>query len=126
MATDGTQYLEDNAGKEGVTVTESGLQYEILQNGEGASPGPQDTVSTHYKGTFIDGREFDSSYGRGQPLDIPVGGVIAGWTEALQLMQVGDKWRLTIPWNLGYGEAGYGPIPAKSVLVFEMELLAIL
>lgn len=122
---DGEKYLADNAAKEGVTVTDSGLQYEVLSAGDGATPQGSDTVSTHYQGRFIDGSEFDSSYKRGQPLDIPVGGVIAGWTEALLLMQVGDKWRLTIPHHLGYGENNHGPIPGKSVLIFEMELLAI-
>ncbi len=120
-----TDYLEENAKRHGVVVTDSGLQYEVLVSGDGATPGPNDTVSTHYKGTFVDGREFDSSYGRGQPLDIPVGGVIPGWTEALRLMKVGDKWRLHIPHHLGYGENDYGPIPGKSVLIFEMELLAV-
>lgn len=122
---DGEEYLADNAQRDDVVVLESGLQYEVLTSGDGATPGPGDTVSTHYKGTFIDGKEFDSSYSRGEPLDIPVGGVIAGWTEALLLMKVGDKWKLHIPHDLAYGENDYGPIPGKSVLLFDMELLAV-
>lgn len=121
-----TAYLEQNAAKEGVTVTESGLQYEILEAGEGALPGPDDTVEVHYRGTLIDGTEFDSSYGRGEPVTFGVGQVIAGWTEALQLMPVGSKWQLTIPPELAYGAGGAGQvIGPNAALVFEVELLSI-
>ncbi|WP_210396861.1 FKBP-type peptidyl-prolyl cis-trans isomerase [Motiliproteus sediminis] len=123
----GIKYLQDNANKEGVQVTESGLQYEVLVEGDGAKPGATSTVRTHYHGTFIDGKVFDSSVNRGQPAEFPVNGVIAGWTEALQLMSVGSKWRLHVPANLAYGERGApGAIPPHSTLVFEVELLDIL
>ena len=108
-----------------VTTTDSGLQYEILASGSGATPGPTDTVSAHYHGTFEDGRVFDSSVDRGEPIDLPVNGVIAGWTEALQMMQEGDKWRLTVPPELGYGANGVGPIPGNTTLIFEVELLSV-
>ena len=108
-----------------VTTTDSGLQYEILASGSGATPGPTDTVSAHYHGTFEDGRVFDSSVERGEPIDLPVNGVIAGWTEALQMMQEGDKWRLTVPPELGYGANGVGPIPGNTTLIFEVELLSV-
>ena len=108
-----------------VTTTDSGLQYEILASGSGATPGPTDTVSAHYHGTFEDGRVFDSSVDRGEPIDLPVNGVIAGWTEALQIMKEGDKWRLTVPPELGYGSNGVGPIPGNTTLVFEVELLLV-
>ena len=108
-----------------VTTTDSGLQYEILASGSGATPGPTDTVSAHYHGTFEDGRVFDSSVDRGEPIDLPVNGVIAGWTEALQMMKEGDKWRLTVPPELGYGANGVGPIPGNTTLVFEVELLVV-
>ena len=88
-------------------------------------PGPTDTVSAHYHGTFLDGRVFDSSVDRGEPLDLPVNGVIAGWTEALLMMKEGDKWKLTVPPELGYGENGVGPIPGNTTLVFEVELIAV-
>ncbi len=106
-------------------TTASGLQYEILASGEGATPGPTDTVTAHYHGTFEDGRVFDSSVERGEPIDLPVNGVIAGWTEALQMMKEGDKWRLVVPPALGYGERGVGPIPGNTTLVFEVELIAV-
>ncbi|MFG1490871.1 FKBP-type peptidyl-prolyl cis-trans isomerase [Oceanospirillum sp. HFRX-1_2] len=122
----GENYLADNAKKEGVTVTESGLQYEILTVGEGDKPAATDKVRVHYHGELINGEVFDSSVVRDQPAEFPVNGVIAGWVEALQLMPVGSKWRLTIPQNLAYGERGAGAIPPYSVLVFEVELLAIL
>ena len=108
-----------------VITTASGLKYEILESGSGATPGPRDTVSAHYHGTFEDGRVFDSSVERGQPIDLPVNGVIAGWTEALQLMQEGDKWKLYIPSELAYGERGVGPIPPNATLIFDIELLAV-
>ena len=127
MKEDGAAFLEENAKKEGVVVTESGLQYEVLVEGEGAKPTAESTVRTHYHGTFTDGRVFDSSVERGQPAEFPVGGVIAGWTEALQLMSEGSKYRLTIPYNLAYGEQGsQGAIPPFSTLVFEVELLNVL
>ena len=124
---DGAAFLADNAKKEGVTVTESGLQYEVITEGTGATPSAESTVRTHYHGMFTDGSVFDSSVDRGEPAEFPVGGVIAGWTEALQLMKEGSKWRLTIPYNLAYGEQGsQGAIPPFSTLVFEVELIAVL
>jgi len=123
---EGEAYLVENAKRAEVTVTESGLQYEVLATGEGAKPTAQSTVRTHYHGTFINGDVFDSSYDRGQPAEFPVGGVIAGWTEALQMMTEGSKWRLYVPYNLAYGERGsQGAIPPYSTLVFDVELLAI-
>lgn len=122
----GKKYLEENGKKAGVTTTASGLQYEVLTSGEGAQPGPTDKVTTHYHGTLIDGTIFDSSVQRGEPISFPVNGVIQGWQEALQLMKVGDKWKLTIPYNLAYGERGAGGvIPPFATLVFEVELLGI-
>lgn len=119
-------FLEKNAEKEGVVQTDSGLQYVELVKGEGPIPSASDTVKVHYKGTLLDGTQFDSSYERGQPATFPVGGVIPGWTEALTLMNVGDKWKLTIPSELAYGERGAGgQIPPNSVLEFEVELLGI-
>lgn len=126
-AAEGEEFLAKNAEREEVTVTESGLQYEVLAAGEGDKPTAESTVRTHYHGTFINGDVFDSSYDRGQPAEFPVGGVIAGWTEALQLMPVGAKYRLYIPYNLAYGERGsQGAIPPYSALVFDVELLDIL
>ena len=122
----GRAYLEENAKREGVTVLASGLQYEVLVAGEGAKPSAEDTVRTHYHGTLIDGTVFDSSYDRGQPAEFPVGGVIAGWVEALQLMNAGSKWRLHVPSELAYGGQAVGSIPPHSVLVFDVELLDIL
>ncbi|MBC9252259.1 peptidylprolyl isomerase [Pseudomonas alcaligenes] len=122
----GREYLVENAKREGVTVLESGLQYEVLVAGEGAKPSREDHVRTHYHGTLIDGTVFDSSYERGQPAEFPVGGVIAGWIEALQLMNTGSKWRLHVPSELAYGGQGVGSIPPHSVLVFDVELLEIL
>ncbi len=125
-AGEGKAFLAENAKRDGVTTLESGLQYEILTAGEGAKPTAEDQVRTHYHGTLIDGTVFDSSYQRGQPAEFPVGGVIAGWTEALQLMGVGSKWRLYVPSELAYGAQGVGSIPSHSVLVFDVELLAVL
>ncbi len=122
----GRAYLAENAKREGVTVLASGLQYEVLVAGEGAKPSAEDQVRTHYHGTLIDGTVFDSSYERGQPAEFPVGGVIAGWVEALQLMGTGSKWRLHVPSELAYGAQGVGSIPPHSVLVFDVELLDIL
>lgn len=119
-------FLAENATKEGVTVTDSGLQYEILEAGEGPIPSPDDTVEVNYRGTLIDGTEFDSSYKRGQTVTFGVGQVIAGWTEALQMMPVGSKWRLTIPAELAYGAGGAGNlIGPNAALVFEVELVSI-
>lgn len=125
-AGEGKAFLAENAKREGVTTLASGLQYEVLTAGEGVKPTAEDQVRTHYHGTLIDGAVFDSSYQRGQPAEFPVGGVIAGWTEALQLMGVGSKWRLYVPSELAYGAQGVGSIPPHSVLVFDVELLAVL
>ncbi|MEH6625866.1 MAG: FKBP-type peptidyl-prolyl cis-trans isomerase [Motiliproteus sp.] len=122
----GVQYLQENAKRDGIQVTESGLQYEVLVEGNGDKPEASSTVRTHYHGTFIDGKVFDSSVDRGQPAEFPVNGVIAGWTEALQMMAVGSKWRLHVPSDLAYGSQGaQGAIPPHATLVFEVELLAI-
>jgi len=122
----GKQFLAENAKKEGVVTTASGLQYKVISSGDGKMPKAEDTVTTHYRGTLIDGREFDSSYSRGEPASFPVKGVIKGWTEALQLMKVGDKWELYIPSELAYGEAQRSElIQPNSTLVFELELLGI-
>lgn len=125
-AGEGLAYLAENGKREGVTTLASGLQFEVLTAGEGAKPTRESTVRTHYHGTLIDGTVFDSSYDRGQPAEFPVGGVIAGWTEALQLMNAGSKWRLYVPSELAYGAQGVGSIPPHSVLVFDVELLEIL
>jgi len=121
----GEAYLAANKTKEGVKTLESGLQYKVLKSGTGASPKATDMVTTHYKGTLIDGTQFDSSYDRGEPETFPVNGVIKGWTEALQQMKVGDKWQLVIPSDLAYGPNGQRGIPPNAVLVFEVELLSI-
>lgn len=122
----GKKFLEDNKKKKGVTTTASGLQYEVMKQGNGPKPTAEDTVVTHYHGTLIDGSVFDSSVDRGQPAEFPVGAVIKGWTEALQLMNVGSKYRLVIPSELAYGERQAGPkIGPNSTLVFEVELLEI-
>ncbi|ACA31949.1 peptidylprolyl isomerase [Histophilus somni] len=124
---EGKKYLEENAKKDSVKVTDSGLQYEVLVEGSGAIPTRQDQVRVHYTGTLIDGTVFDSSVKRGQPAEFPVSGVIAGWIEALSMMPLGSKWKLTIPHHLAYGERGAGAsIPPFSTLVFEVELLDIL
>ena len=123
---EGEKFLEENKKKPGVITTESGLQYEIVKTGEGLKPLATDKVKTHYHGTLINGTVFDSSVDRGEPIEFPVNGVIKGWTEALQLMPVGSKWKLFIPYQLAYGERAAGPqIPAYSALVFEVELLEI-
>lgn len=120
-------FLEENKKANGVIVTDSGLQYEILTEGTGEKPTATSTVRVHYTGSLIDGTVFDSSVKRGQPAEFPVNGVIRGWTEALQLMPIGSKWRLTIPQELAYGERGAGAsIPPFATLVFEVELLDIL
>jgi len=126
FAAEGTAFLEQNATREEVTVTETGLQYEIITDCEGEKPSASSVVSTHYRGTLIDGSEFDSSYSRNEPTEFPVNGVIAGWTEALQLMTVGSKWKLFIPYQLAYGEQGAGgAIGPYQALIFELELLEI-
>ncbi len=123
---EGDAFLAENAKKEGVKTLPSGLQYKVLKSGTGPTPKATDTVETNYRGTLINGTEFDSSYKRGQPATFPVNGVIAGWTEALQLMKVGDKWQLFVPPNLAYGERGAGrEIGPNATLIFEVELLAI-
>jgi len=122
----GELFLEQNKSKSGVKITDSGLQYKVLKKGDGAKPGLEDTVKVHYHGTLVDGMVFDSSVDRGEPISFPVKGVIAGWTEALQLMTVGSKWQLFIPSNLAYGERGAGQaIGPNSTLIFEVELLDI-
>jgi FKBP-type peptidyl-prolyl cis-trans isomerase FklB len=124
--TEGAAYLAENAKKEGVTTTDSGLQYKSLVAGDGAKPAKSDRVKVHYKGTLIDGTVFDSSYDRGEPIVFPVTGVIAGWIEGLQLMTVGSKFELSIPSNLAYGANGSGPvIGPDATLIFEVELLGI-
>jgi FKBP-type peptidyl-prolyl cis-trans isomerase FklB len=121
------EFMASNGKQEGVVTLDSGLQYKVLTSGDGATPNADSKVEVHYRGTLIDGTEFDSSYTRGEPASFPVNGVIAGWTEALQLMKVGDKWQLAIPPQLAYGERGAPPvIPANAALVFEVELLKIL
>ncbi len=120
-------FLAINGAKEGVVTTESGLQYKVITSGNGPAPSEASTVKVHYTGTLIDGTKFDSSYDRNEPVSFPVSGVIAGWTEALVKMKVGDKWQLVIPPDLAYGEDGAPPtIPANAALIFEVELLEIL
>ena len=122
----GSKFLEANKKKDGVVTLASGLQYKVLVQGKGRIPKVTDTVETHYKGTTIDGKEFDSSYKRGKPAVFPVNGVIKGWTEALLMMPVGSKWQLFIPADLAYGERGAGEaIEPNSALLFEIELLGI-
>lgn len=121
----GNEYLAKNKARPGVTVTASGLQYEVLKSGSGPKPAPTNTVRVHYHGTMADGTVFDSSVDRGEPVEFAVTGVIPGWVEALQLMSVGDKWKLTIPPAIGYGARGKGDIPPNAVLIFEVELLGI-
>ncbi len=119
-------YLENNKTVEGVVVTDSGLQYRVIDSGDGKTPAPTDIVTVHYAGRLIDGSEFDSSYKRGEPAQFPVNRVIPGWVEAIQLMQVGDKWELTIPADLAYGPEGAGDvIPGDATLVFDVELLGV-
>ena len=127
MKKEGEEFLAANAEKEGVKVLPSGLQYKVHTEGSGKKPGPEDKVKCHYCGTFPDGTKFDSSYDRGEPAVFGVNQVIAGWTEALQLMSEGSKWELYIPYNLGYGEHGApGAIPPYSALVFTVELISVL
>jgi FKBP-type peptidyl-prolyl cis-trans isomerase FklB len=123
---EGEAFLAENKKKEGVKTLPSGLQYKVVKAGTGKKPKLTDTVTTHYRGTLIDGTEFDSSYRRGQPVSFPVAGVIPGWTEALQLMEEGAKWQLFIPPNLAYGERGGGrDIGPNATLIFEIELISI-
>lgn len=122
---DGEKFLAENAKREGVVTTKSGLQYKVLRNGTGRRPKADDTVRCHYEGMLIDGTLFDSSVGRGEPADFPLNGVIAGWTEGLQLMNEGAKYRFFIPYLLGYGESGAGNIPPFSTLIFDVELIKI-
>lgn len=123
---EGEAFLAANKTKEGVVTTPSGLQYKVIKQGTGPKPTTSDTVVCNYRGTLIDGKEFDSSYKRGEPATFPVGGVIKGWTEALQLMPVGSKYELFIPSELAYGERGAGPdIGPNTTLIFEVELLSI-
>ena len=123
---EGKTFLEENKKKDGVKVTESGLQYKELKSGNGPKPKETDKVKVHYTGRFINGEVFDSSVERGQPAEFNVNGVIKGWTEALQMMNVGDKWELYIPSELAYGERGAGnTIPPGTTLIFEVELLSI-
>ena len=123
---EGEAFLAENGKKEGVVTLPSGLQYKVIKSGTGKTPKPGDTVETHYRGTLIDGTEFDSSYTRGQTATFPVNGVIPGWTEALQKMKEGDKWQLFVPSNLAYGERGAGrDIGPNATLIFEVELIAV-
>jgi len=121
----GAAFLADNASREGVVTLDSGLQYEVIEAGDGPTPDATDTVTTHYHGTLIDGTVFDSSVERGEPASFPLNRVIPGWTEALQLMSTGAKWRLFIPPELAYGDRSAGDIPPNSTLIFEVELLDI-
>jgi FKBP-type peptidyl-prolyl cis-trans isomerase len=122
---EGQKFLAENKLKEGVQTTASGLQYKVLTMGEGAKPAATDTVEVHYRGTLLDGTEFDSSYARNEPISFALNRVIAGWTEGVQLMPIGSKFVFYIAPELGYGEGGGGPIPPNSTLVFEVELLNI-
>ena len=122
---EGEVFLAGNKKKEGVVTLPSGLQYKVIKNGNGKKPKLTDTVTTNYKGTLIDGTEFDSSYKRGQPASFQVNGVIAGWTEALQRMEEGAKWQLFVPSQLAYGERGAGPIGPHATLIFEIELISV-
>lgn len=122
---EGEKFLAGNAKKSGVKTTPSGLQYEVLTEGSGAKPKATDTVVVNYAGTLLNGTEFDNSYKRGQPIEFPLNGVIRGWTEGLQLMPVGSKYKFYVPHDLGYGPNGNGPIPGGATLVFEVELLNI-
>ncbi len=122
---EGQKFLAENISKEGVQTTESGLQYKVLTMGEGAKPAATNTVKVHYRGTLLDGTEFDSSYARNEPISFALDRVIKGWTEGVQLMPVGSKFIFYIAPDLAYGAAGGGPIPPNSTLIFEVELLDI-
>jgi FKBP-type peptidyl-prolyl cis-trans isomerase len=122
---EGLQFLTENAKKPGVIQTESGLQYKVIREGEGDNPTSKSTVRVHYRGTFLDGEVFDSSYDRGESIEFPLDGVIKGWTEGLQLMKPGAKYILYVPYNLAYGDNGIGPIPGGATLIFEVELISV-
>ena len=122
---EGTAFLAANKKKEGVKTLPSGLQYKVIKEGTGKTPKATDTVVTQYKGTLINGTEFDSSYRRNEPATFPVNGVIRGWTEALQLMKEGSKWEIVVPPELAYGEQGAGPIGPNATLIFEVELVSV-
>jgi FKBP-type peptidyl-prolyl cis-trans isomerase len=122
---EGEKFLATNKNKQGVTTTASGLQYEIITQGAGSRPSLKDTVVCNYKGSFLNGTEFDNSYTRGVPAEFAVTGVIRGWTEVLQLMPVGSKYKVYVPYQLGYGSSDYNGIPGGSMLIFEIELLSI-
>jgi FKBP-type peptidyl-prolyl cis-trans isomerase FklB len=122
---EGRVFLAENAKREGVKTAPSGLQYKVLTEGSGKTPKDEDTVTVHYKGTFIDGTEFDSSFKRKKPETFQVNGVIKGWTEALQMMKEGSKWQLFVPSELAYGQRGQGRIPPNSTLIFEIELISV-
>src|SRR5213593_4340248 len=125
-ASEGAKFLDENKKKDGVKTTASGLQYKVIKDGAGAQPKATDTVTVNYRGTLINGTEFDSSYKRGQPATFPLNGVIKGWTEGVQLMKVGSKYQFFIPPNLAYGERSVGPdIAPNSMLIFEVELLGV-
>nr|MBS0020516.1 FKBP-type peptidyl-prolyl cis-trans isomerase [Gammaproteobacteria bacterium] len=124
-AREGEAFLADNAKRDGVIVLPSGLQYQVLVKGSGPKPKATDTVTVHYRGTLIDGTEFDSSFKRNEPAKLQLGRVIAGWSEALQHMSEGAKWKLFVPAQLAYGARGVGPIPANSTLIFDVELIAV-
>jgi FKBP-type peptidyl-prolyl cis-trans isomerase FklB len=127
MKAEGEAFLKANAAREGVKVLPSGLQYKIIKDGTGRRPGLKDKVKCHYEGTFVSGEKFDSSYDRKQPAAFGVNQVIAGWTEALQLMREGSEWELYIPYKLGYGESGaQGAIPPYAALIFRVELIEVL
>ncbi|MBR6340031.1 MAG: FKBP-type peptidyl-prolyl cis-trans isomerase [Alloprevotella sp.] len=126
LRAEGEAFLKQNAGKQGIVVTKSGLQYEVLSEGTGALPRATDTVRCHYEGRLVDGSVFDSSYRRGEPAEFPLNGVIAGWTEGLQLMKEGAKYRFYIPQELGYGARGAGSsIPPYAALIFDVELIKV-
>jgi FKBP-type peptidyl-prolyl cis-trans isomerase FklB len=125
-AAEGTKFLEENKKKEGIKTTASGLQYKAIKDGTGAQPKGNDTVTVNYRGTLINGTEFDSSYKRGQPATFPLNGVIKGWTEGLQLMKTGSKYQFFVPANLAYGDRALGPdIAPNSTLIFDVELLGV-
>jgi FKBP-type peptidyl-prolyl cis-trans isomerase len=124
-AAEGEQFLLENRIEEGVVITESGLQYKVLEMGDGARPTATDSVTVHYRGTLLNGEEFDSSYARNEPISFQLGRVIPGWTEGVQLMPIGSKFMFYIPSNLAYGPAGGGPIGPNATLIFEVELLGI-
>jgi FKBP-type peptidyl-prolyl cis-trans isomerase len=120
------EFMAENSKKPGINITPSGLQYEVISEGSGVRPGAEDVVRVHYEGRLTDGSVFDSSYDDGEPIEFPLNIVISGWTEGLQLMRVGSKYRFYIPSELGYGAGGAGPIPPYSALIFEVELFDII